>query len=515
MIALSVWFLLLGARLVFDRCAGWGGPFFNQIERKAFFVLILFFGFLNILKIIDVSGFYFLNNSFNETALSNQIGQCFILVPLIALFSFLSDGFNSKEGHDNDNIMLLFAVATTTALGSYNLNVIFAVFIFFEFFSIEMENKILKGLRREAVVILIVLFPFISEQKGILPGILFLLLIILSAFDLYAFGQEKGSGVFLQFRNMVLLLPLRMTLLAYYASGSVAIEYLSLGKLIFLSLIVISCLYGIFSAFNLKSRLIISQILLLASTLSVIGHFYMELYFLLGLFAIYSALENHLLQKNIKWFLMGPILIILLSLLDGSPGLIKILISALEGEGYSKVIGISLLLFLTLLSFQWGQVFKKVDKIKIRSKEKYYILALLTLVFLNAKYNTLSGAFFASGTSKIIVSFYFIIILLISYIVKFPVMDFKKVNGHLFKINRFLENGINRILLFNWPEKILHVFWGSLLSIAFFIQEIVVNLFFILVESYECKNVKKYQYVAILLLITFLFLWIKVFVSAK
>ena len=480
--------------------------FSNEARNKVFLVLVLLGGLLSLLKVFDIRGPYFFYNSFETAGLSSQIDQCFILMPLLVLFSGILKNKNDKSSS-------LLPLGTLVAMASYNLNIIFSVFSICKFFSIEKENKSFQNLRKEMIVLLLVIFPFIFSSEKIfsealnLSGGFFLLLVLLNAFDIWSMGYDKNDGIYCRLRDMILVFPLRMTMLAYCASSIRVTEYLDIGKIIFLFLLLASFLYGVISHFNLRSLIVITQTLFLSISLSSLGRFYMEFYFILGLLVVCGAntLDK---KKGIEWVLTGLSLIILLSLLDGPISLIRVLVLAFDGDNYSKIIGISLLVFLVTLIFQWGKFLKKVKSIKVTPSKEYAIL-VVCIVF-NVISNMKEDLLQISWTNKIIISFLFIIMFLVSYIVNLPRISFERANKFFLNMYHFLEKNADQHLSFRRPEDLLQLIFRSLLRLVSFIQGIIINSFFILVDMFEYRGVRKYEHVAMLLLITFLFLWIKV-----
>ena len=529
MIPLFIWLGLLIISGLFGFYSSKGELFFHQMRNRAFPILVLLFGILHIFGVINVSDFYFLNNSFKSIDLTNQVSQCFVLMPFLIIFlqiyrdpreeAMVEASYASgvKGGaYYSDYTMLLLAAGVIAAMSTYNLNIIFAVFVIFELFSIEKGEGALKRFRRELIVLQLVIFPFALSSEKIFPEIFFSLLIILNVLDVYSFNrnQDKKKESDLLFQNMILTFPLRMTILSYYASSNLSMEYLKWGKTFFLFLILVSCFYGVISRFALKSQLVIAQVLFLASTLSGLRYSYMEFYFLLNLLTMHG-IDALYEKKGIQWLLIGPILIILLSLIDGPPGFTGMLSSAFVGDNYSKMIGFSLLLFFTMLAFRWGQSLRGVKRIIVNSKEKYYILALVICVVFNARYNTSSDLIKVDWASKIIVLFYFIIVLLASYVINIPIVNLKKINKYSMAGQKIIGNKGDGYLPFEIIEGALRLSLNKLLAIMFFAQEVISNLFFVLVDTYEHKGIKKYQHLAMFLLMTFLFLWIKVFMSNK
>ena len=314
MIVLFVWLSFLALQGGWSYYFGRDESFLNQIRNKGFPALLLLFGICHVSKLIDVSAFYLLSNSFERIGLTGQIGQCFILMPLLILFAQSNEKFSKEDsvlGHNHTTFLL--AIGSTFALSSYNINIIFVMFVICEFFFIERENKRLRKLRGEIAVLLLVIFPFVVVSKELFTEIFFFLLIVLNIFDIYSFARDKINNINCQLRNLILVFPLRMTLLAYYASSSIAEEYISLGKAIFLLLLIISFFYGLIFRFNFRSRLVITQALLLASSLSVLAQAYMVFYFLLGLLLIYSV-NSPLWKKSMPWPLIGPTLVFFVSL---------------------------------------------------------------------------------------------------------------------------------------------------------------------------------------------------------
>ena len=513
MIVLFIWLIAFTIKSFFYDYLNNDKLFLGQIKNKVFLVLVLFLGILSLLKIIDVNGAYFFSDSFKTIGLSNQIDQCFILIPLLILFSQILET-------KSDGAISLLVASIMIAMTSYNLNIIFTVFFIYEFFSMEKRNQSLKAIRKEIIILLLVIFPFVLAPEKIfseaedLPGIFFLLLALLNLFDIWSIGHGKNDKADDQFQDLILISPLRMAVLVYCASNGLVGEYLNVGKVIFLFGILASFFYGLISHFNLRSLIIITQTLFLASSLSILSRSYIEFYFLLNILVIYNVNAFNA-KKNLQWPLLGLFLIILLSLIDGQPSLIRTLTLTFKGDHYSKVMSAFLLLLPTIMIFQWGQSLKKIGHIKIGQDEKYYIFILVACVALNIEYNMTSAPIQIDWTNKIIVFFYFIIALLVSYIVNIPKLNLKVLNKYFLKAYHLFEDQTGQYLPSQILEGLLRLSFRGLLKAIFFVQGIFVNFFLVLVDLYEYRGVKKYQHLAMFLLITFLFLWMKVFVSSQ
>ena len=505
MIALFIWFILLALRSFFCDYLSKDEFHCDSIIKRIFPGLLLFWGILHLFKIVDANDYYFLSNSFQNIGLSKQIDQGLLFIPFLIIFSQILKGFGKKGA-------FLLTVATMTAVASYNINIIFSILIICDFFLIERGNKTLRVLRRESAILLLVIFPFISGGREIFSEIFFLLLIIASILDIFSIGQDKKNDNKVQFYNMLLILPLRLTILMYFVTNGLVSSYMDFAKIIIVFSIIITFFYAVSTRFDLRSLLMLAQTLLLSCALSTLGPIYMELYFLIALLVTFGT-EVEIQEKKIKWGFMGPLLIILLSLFDGKPRLIKMFLTLFNGDDYSKIIGISLILFFTILSFQWGQSLKKIKGLGVRKGEQFYIFVLIGSIIFNAKYNTAEYVGPADWTNKIIVSFYFIIILLSSYAINIPIINFKKPSKLFFMRPPQLNGERMGRLPFKIADNVLMFSLNGLWSLISFIQGIIVNFFLILVDAYEYKNIKKYQHFAMLLLIIFLFLWMKIFAN--
>ena len=476
--------------------------FSEEVKNKLFIILIFSGGILSLLKIADVRGPNFFYNSFKAIGLSGQIDQSFIAMPLLILFSQI---LRKK----NDQTLFLFLLGALAAMSSYNFNIIFAFFVIYEFLSIEKENTLFGGLRKEIIIPLLVIFPFIFSSEKIffedpnLFGCFFLLLVLLNTLDICSIGYNRNDGPHSQLRDMILISPLRVSMLVYCASSTSITEYLGVGKIIFFFLLLASFFYGIVSHFNLKSLIVIVQALFLSSTLSALSRSHMEFYFLFGLLVLCGAsyLDK---KKSVEWLQAGLCLIVLLCFLDGPISLIRTFSLAFSGDNYSKIIGVFLLIFLVVLIFQWGQCLKNTKSIKIIPRGEYLILA--ACVVFNIVSDAKEHLPQVNWTNKIMLSFFFVIILLLSYIIGGTRISFKRfdIGGD------FLKESIDRYLPSRILEGLLQSVFGKILVFISFIQGIIINFFFILVDTFEYKGVRKYQYLAMLLLITFLFLWMRV-----
>ena len=177
--------------------------------------------------------------------------------------------------------------------------------------------------------------------------------------------------------------------------------------------------------------------------------------------------------------------------------------------------GIALVLYLSVLVFQWGKELRGNQTFSMGIREKYYVLILNGSLVLNALYNPVETFPLVDWTIKIIISFYFIIILLLSYVVKPPKVYFKKTVYYVSKMHKVIETRGEMVLPLEIIEKALRLFLEKLSWLVSFLQEIAVNFSFVLVDLYEHKSIKKYQHLAMFLLGTFLFLWAKVFMVAR
>lgn len=512
MAVLSIWSVLLVLRTALYRLLGKDESRLFLLRNRCFPVLVCSLGVLYILGIARPDDFYILNNSFATKGLSNQLNQCFVLIPLLVIFSQVSRYFTGRAGYFESDMPSFLLAGFLVALSTYNINIIFFVSSLYELFIIEKKRGALKKLRREIATLLVVLFPFVMGLKGVFLNLFFLLLVILNILDVAAFAQGDEKEDESHYGEIIFFFPLRMTLLAYYGSEAIAVEYLGLIRIIFIIAIIISFLYGFLSYFNPRSRLVVAQVLLLSGGVSVIGHSYMETYFLLGLLLLYGVNAPSCKSGQI-YQLMGPFLIVLLPFIDGGSGIVGILGDVLGGDNYSKFVGYSLLFFLTVLAFQWGHSLKLLKTLDVSHMDKYKGMLIVACIFLNARYHVMAGDSEIDWANKIIISFYFIIILLLSFAINMPTIEGKKINKYWLRVSgQLLPKKHNWVLISSY-EKILRFLLNKVFLTVFFVQGVLANTFFILVDVYEHKRSKKYQSLAIFLLIVFLFIWIKIFAS--
>ena len=491
MTALLTWLSLLAVGTMIPSSPHKLGIFFNRFKNRLFLFIVFLLGATHILGVFDIQSLYLLKNSFEQSGLSDQMAQALLAMPIITIFS------QSLERIEKDNYMTpIFMIGSIAAINSYNINIIIVTLLIFEFLSIERNNAPMKDLRRDLSILLLTVAPLSLGNNPFLPEMFFFLIIVLSILDIFSSPSLQST---------TFLFPLRMTILAYYASSPISPEYLNWGRIIFFTFILIAYSFGVFSHFNRRFRLVIAQLLMLAISLSSMKIFYMDLYFIITFLLIYGV-DDSFKGKSITWPFIGPLLIVLFSFVGTRLSIVTPLALAFQEDIYSKLVGGAFLLFLTLLTAQWGRSLKNIKDIKLGTLEKYYLSALVLYLILCLPYNPPINLIHTEWTGKVITLFYFIIVFLCSYIIRIPTPPL-----YNFKIPEVYDKKLSSSSLLGFLEKTLLFLSDHMKRGLLFVQNTGVKLFFTLVDSFERKRVRKYQHLAIVLLITFLLLWIKIF----
>ena len=200
-----------------------------------------------------------------------------------------------------------------------------------------------------------------------LYGIFFLIFVMLNVFDLWSINCTKKSeaeqrGLSLQ--NLILIFPLRMAVLVYCVASGLGEEYLLAGKIILLITLAVSIGYGIISRFELRSLFTIVEALLLMSVLSQFAKFFMGWYFVLGISFIHGTRIIGQTERvgGIQWPFMGPLLIIVLSLVNGPVSLANVLTLIFAPGYYSNSVGWALMGIFFYLDFSMGSIVKPYSR---------------------------------------------------------------------------------------------------------------------------------------------------------
>ena len=529
MIILAASLLLFLVESLFCYLRKTGLDFFRNANKILFPSCMVLIGALHIRGIIDIDHFYIWNDSFEKIGIKNQISHSFILVPLLILFLTFFQ-ILKKEPEDKSFLTTLFFVFVTVSMGSYNINFIFFVFIMYEIFSIEfgerflsnsdilIKSKIrklsnLKSLRKEIAILSLVIYPFIFKDGGIFFKIFFFLLVALSILDILSMALDQESSIKDQILDIIVIFPLRMTVLVYYASFEY-IEgiFLNLGKIILLLFFLFSFCYSFMSNFSSRSVILVCRALFLGIVFSGFNLYYMELYFILGLLLIHD-LDMICEGKSKEWPLIGLALIILLSLFDGWLNLTRVLIVLFDGDFFSKILTFFFVFFLTMFPIRWARLLKKTNfVIKVSQKEIYYIIFLITGIFFAATHSLGWHQVEVSWSSRTALSFYFIIMFLLFYIAKSPQVKLRSgMNLVWISYRKPQVYRKDNVIEFKTLESLSYFFVNILFATVSFFWKIIANLWFISSEICEYAEIKKYRRWAAYFLITFLLFWIKVF----
>ena len=510
MAILGIWSIFLVMRYGFCNLLNKDELFFSQLRNKSFPVLVCLLGILWQANMLEMNKIFILGSvgsDFNSIDLLSQIRQCFILVPLLIIFSQMRGYFE-----ENTSIFLLGGVFL--ALSSFNISIAFSIFVLYELFFVEKESKGNDSLRREMVTVLVVLFPFAIGLKGLFLGLFFLLLLVLNILEVTTFEQNcdrKGRGQ-IQYGQVILLFPLKMTLLAYCLSQGLEREYLILAKVILAILLVVVFIRGFFLLFNVKTRLEIVQILMLSSVLMAAEYSYMNIYFLLGLLSL-CGIEDSYQEGDLLYPIMGSFILIALPFIDNGSGVVEVLSSFWKGDIFLVCLGVSIFLFMTMQALLWGHSLRRVGTLAMSTVDKYKGVVITVCIIVNARYNTALGGNGADLASKVILSFYFIIVLFASFTLNIPKVYFEKIAYFCSKVDvlpRSFKKGwtpLSRL------ECILRFLFRKVSLVAFFMQNVLTDTFFILIDAYANRKSRKYQNLAIFMLVVFLFFWMKIFTS--
>ena len=499
-------------------------------RRQLFFSATLILGILGLISPFGRGGIGLLENSFKPLGLEGAFEQCLIFMPLLVLLSQL---YQKKESGPN----AFLGAGAMIAMTSYHFAIIFAALAVYGLFFIaggEGRDAPFKSLKKEATLLLLVILPWVVDigvQQKFMPssdlyGVFFLIFVMLNVFDLWSINCTKKSeaeqrGLSLQ--NLILIFPLRMAVLVYCVASGLGEEYLLAGKIILFITLAVSISYGIISRFELRSLFTIVEVLLLMSVLSGPANFFMGWYFVLGISFIYSTRIIGQPERvgGIHWPFMGPLLIIVLSLVNGPVSLANVLTLIFAPGYYSNSVGWALMGFFSLLIFQWGQSLNYIQdtrSLRIKKKEWPLMIFLFLSLFLSIKYSVVESFTAENWSSRVILACYFVIVFLLSYIVDAPKpegLQNKRWGRYFGRVESFLtRSNVN-----NFPSNIVANLCLPLSrggwAISFFIQDIVANAFVVMVDIYESRGVRKYQHLAMLLLVAFLFLWLKVFVEGR
>ena len=474
-----------------------------------FFIIAI--GFLQI-ENFNISFFEWIENDFQNKASLFQVRRYFILFPQIIILSkiFKNPLLSFLGG------FVLFMV------GSYNIVCILTAFVFCEFLFIELWSGGQKKQRREILCLTLALFPCFLILIETSFSLFFIMLVLLSVFDIFSIVKTKQDSIPQQIKGMFFATPLRSIILIYCIDQNIPENYLIFIKISLLFFFVLSVLIGAFYQFDLKSFFVVSQIFLLLLVVSDLRSFYMDCYFLISLITILK------LQNLVKrYFFIWPTLLLSFCFLNGSPFLLAILDQVVSGSIYLKFLAISLIFIICVILFESIESFKKSKMLaeEFNLKEIIFILLIVSFVLANGAYITEEVSFSLGQKTKFIVISFFVFIAGLFYLVDFSNIGVRHM-PHLIRIkrigfrvfdevsSRFIFQD-DRTTFFEFLESCLRLIGKSFFYIISTIQKIIEEIFFIIVDLYKNREVKKYQHLMAFLLIFFSFLLLGISMESK